>query len=162
MPDMKLWLGQQTKKKGWTTLDIAGEPDLLRNIHLGLPFPDNTIDEIYAEHFFEHLNPDELEFCLKECMRVLKGGGTLKVSVPDFHLACAQYITGQRSIEEMQEVIYGDFRKIGGSHKFMFDANNCLDILRKAGFKASLREPEDIDQDQFKNHSIYFIGEKQK
>ena len=46
-----------------------------------MPFKDNTFDEIYSSHLIEHL-PHPLKF-LKECHRVLKPGGTLRLWCPN-------------------------------------------------------------------------------
>ncbi len=51
----------------------------LRN---GLPFEDGEVDGILASHFLEHLDAQESLPFLKECKRVLKPGGVLRLSVP--------------------------------------------------------------------------------
>lgn len=47
-----------------------------------IPFTSNTIDGIYAFHFFEHLTGDGVARTLHECERVLKIGGLLTIMVP--------------------------------------------------------------------------------
>lgn len=50
----------------------------------GLPLVDKTAIGIRAEHFVEHLEPrEELPSFLKDCLRVLKAGGVLRIIVPD-------------------------------------------------------------------------------
>jgi len=56
--------------------------DIVANINNGLPFEDNSIDEIYSFHFLEHV--DNLEFALKEIYRVLKPNGRNIGTVPHF------------------------------------------------------------------------------
>lgn len=47
-----------------------------------LPFTDNHADAIFIEHCVEHVtSPDAMRF-FEECLRVLKPGGVLRVSVP--------------------------------------------------------------------------------
>ena len=56
-------------------------------------FSDNSINEIYASHVFEHLShANELPETLKETRRILKPGGILRVSVPDFELLCRMFV----------------------------------------------------------------------
>jgi SAM-dependent methyltransferase len=62
-------------------VDLDGV-DIIANINDGLPFDDNSIDEIYSYHFLEHV--DSLENTLKEIHRVLKNGGKNIGSVPHF------------------------------------------------------------------------------
>jgi len=45
-------------------------------------FKDNSVDEIYASHFFEHLYPDKVIDTLIQVYRVLKINGQLWIIVP--------------------------------------------------------------------------------
>jgi SAM-dependent methyltransferase len=49
-------------------------------------FQDNSFDFIYAEHFYEHLFMDEAVELLKECRRILKPHGVIRIVVPDADL----------------------------------------------------------------------------
>lgn len=57
-----------------------------------LPFPDNYADYIYSSHFIEHVKRYEAIDLLKECYRVLKPGGTIRVVVPDLEILCKKYL----------------------------------------------------------------------
>jgi len=46
-------------------------------------FDDNCIDFIFSEHFFEHIFFDEAISLLKECHRILKPFGVIRMVVPD-------------------------------------------------------------------------------
>jgi hypothetical protein len=40
---------------GWVNIDLIRAPDIfLWDCHRGLPFDDNSVSFIFAEHFFEH------------------------------------------------------------------------------------------------------------
>lgn len=56
------------------------------------PFPDNSIDYIYSEHVFEHLNHDQAVNMLKESFRVLKPSGTIRIATPDFQFLVDLYL----------------------------------------------------------------------
>lgn len=57
--------------------------DVVTDIEGGLPFlPDNSVDEIYSNSFFEHI--DDLEGLMREIVRVLKKDGKCFISVPHF------------------------------------------------------------------------------
>ena len=47
-----------------------------------IPYQSNSLDTIFAFHFFEHLSGKHAIRMLKECERVLVVGGTLNVVVP--------------------------------------------------------------------------------
>jgi predicted SAM-dependent methyltransferase len=61
--------------------DLAGI-DIVRDVLRGLPFSDETVDEIYSENFLEHLPPLEMYWFFNEMWRVLKPGGTARHLVP--------------------------------------------------------------------------------
>jgi predicted SAM-dependent methyltransferase len=81
-----------TRKHGWVNIDLLGAPvDIAWNLETGLPFPDDSVDSIFHEHLIEHI-PIEATFQLtRECLRVLKPGGVLRVAVPDAGLLLRSY-----------------------------------------------------------------------
>ena len=79
-------LGCGSKKKprriGVDCVDLP-EVDVVTDLEEGLSFlPDASVDEIHAEHVFEHL--ENFEGMMREVCRVLKPGGTCRVRVPHF------------------------------------------------------------------------------
>ena len=81
---IELGCGTNRKIKDAITVDLVDNDsvDIVANINEGLPFEDNTIDEIYSYHFLEHI--DNLEYVLKEIYRVLKPNGKKIGTVPHF------------------------------------------------------------------------------
>ncbi len=49
-----------------------------------LPLPDNSVDSFQAEDVFEHIKYDQLVSIINEIFRILKPGGLLRVSLPDY------------------------------------------------------------------------------
>jgi len=79
----KLNLGSgRNKHKDCINIDINPntEPDIVRDIEKGLPFEDNSVDEVIAEHFLEHVK--DIQPVMFEILRVLKPGGFFKAVVP--------------------------------------------------------------------------------
>ena len=81
---VELGCGANKKIKDDISVDIVDLDgvDIVANINDGLPFDDNSIDEIYSYHFLEHV--DSLENTLKEIHRVLKPHGKNIGTVPHF------------------------------------------------------------------------------
>jgi predicted SAM-dependent methyltransferase len=83
---LKLNLGCGTDIKpvsqGWINVDCRDGPGVscVFDAAKKFPFADNTFDEIYASHVFEHL-ADPLD-TIMECHRVLKTDGKLTIRVP--------------------------------------------------------------------------------
>jgi hypothetical protein len=74
---VKLNFGCGTNKmEGWQNFDSE------INIERRLPFPDNHADFIFAEHVVEHVDYYKAIAFLKECHRVLKPGGVIRICVP--------------------------------------------------------------------------------
>lgn len=73
------------KEEGVTRLDIIPEwSDIVCDIRKEkLPFADSSVDEIIAEHVFEHvqLNEDFIH-AMRECHRILREGGRFYIEVP--------------------------------------------------------------------------------
>ncbi len=110
----------------------------LRN---GLPFADSTVSSAYASHVFEHFYPDELAGILRECHRVLRPGGGLRIVVPDMGGAVRAYLEGRSTF-------FSDFprphKSLGGKlsnllfceggHRQGFDFSYLEETLQEAGF----------------------------
>ena len=81
-----------TNEEQWINIDIKDYgQEIVRDITRGLPFNNNSIDKIYASHFFEHLNGDDVRFVLEECWRVLKPNCEIYIRVPHSHCDEAFY-----------------------------------------------------------------------
>ena len=80
----KLDIGCKTSiKDGFTGIDYQelGQ-QILWDIREGLPFPDNTITDIYCNHFLEHLDNKDIEGFFLELYRICKDGASIEIGVP--------------------------------------------------------------------------------
>lgn len=77
--------------KGYVNMDIAQPYDQKLDARSGLPFGDRTVDGVYSEHFFEHLTQAEGLAFLRECRRVLKPGGRIRIAMPDLDELVQRY-----------------------------------------------------------------------
>lgn len=110
----------------------------LRN---GLPFPDNSVDGIFTCHVFEHFYMPELVPLVKDCYRVLKSGGILRILVPSVDKAIAAYNAGDssffsnfpRAYQSMGGKLY-NFLLCEGQHRIIFDFSLMEEMLRYSGF----------------------------
>ena len=66
-----------------------------------IPLRDQTADFIFSSHFLEHLFRRDAERLLKDCLRALKHGGTIRICVPDLAYAFSLYASGEK--EKMLE-----------------------------------------------------------
>jgi predicted SAM-dependent methyltransferase len=144
----ELWLdlgGGSAGANGWLTVDMTRECDIFWDLRLGLPFPDGSVSRVYSSHFFEHLSFREGQAMLAECLRVLRPGGSFSICVPNAQLFVDGYVGARELPDELfgWEPAYNRTTSIdalnyiaymGGEHKYMFDQENLLHILRTSGF----------------------------
>ncbi|WP_110208504.1 class I SAM-dependent methyltransferase [Nocardioides daejeonensis] len=63
---------------------VAWEPHIVRqDLTARLPVEDGAVDAIYSSHFLEHIYISEADQILRECHRVLRPGGVLRLALPD-------------------------------------------------------------------------------
>jgi len=89
-----VWLNIGCGKKhlpGYVNMDIEPPYDRKLDARSGLPYADRTVDGVYSEHFFEHLTQAEGLRFLRECRRVLKRGGRIRVAMPDLDELIRRY-----------------------------------------------------------------------
>ena len=81
---LKIDIGCKTsKKKGFQGIDILDfGQEIVWDVTEGLPFPDNTVQEIYCSHFLEHLKVEQIQDFFLEMHRVCKEGSQIEVRVP--------------------------------------------------------------------------------
>lgn len=113
---MKLNLGCYDKQlPGFVNVDIREDvnPDIVDDAFKLQKFENNSVDEIYCCHMFEHLTLDQANLALKRWYEVLKEGGILRLSVPDMDATMRRYLyTGD--LKEVRALIFG-------SQKHQFD-----------------------------------------
>ena len=78
----------------WINIDLVrtGPGVVAHDLSTGIPLPDASCEVVYHSHVLEHLRRSDAQFFMRECFRVLKPGGILRVAVPDLEQICRQYL----------------------------------------------------------------------
>jgi len=78
----------------WVNVDFhpTGPSVMPCNLNHGLPFRANSFDAIYHSHLLEHFPKCHAPVFLRECFRVLKSGGIIRVVVPDLEQIARLYL----------------------------------------------------------------------
>lgn len=73
---------------GWLNVDFAPQRDEVAKLDATqrFPLPSQRFDFVVSEHFIEHFSYADGERILRECLRVLRPGGTMRISTPDLGL----------------------------------------------------------------------------
>jgi predicted SAM-dependent methyltransferase len=156
--DPKLHIGSGwTLFEGWLNADIDLIPGVMRmDATQRFPFADETFHYIYSEHMIEHVPYEKGAFMLRECCRVMRQGGAIRVITPDLSA-----ILGLHSLELSAEqeryllwfcqtfvperapsaasAVNAMFRMWG--HQFIYDEQTLAGAMRAAGFNSIARYP---------------------
>ena len=115
-----------------------------------LPYPDASLDAIFAEEVIEHVPVPGAETFLHEARRVLRPGGTLRLTTPDAR-GIARVFAGAAPdvrVEDFEPFwlnpywsedhwLNGNFRYYGHQHLYSFEG--LSEALRAAGFADIVR-----------------------
>jgi SAM-dependent methyltransferase len=158
-PVRKLQLGAGPNPvAGWLNTDLL--PDIYAEhrrvivfLDAARPFPlgDMTFDYIFSEHQIEHISEMEARSMVRECFRVLRPGGRIRVATPDLaaivglygdtlnelerhyiEFMMARFMPGIQSDNPSCHVINHVFRAHG--HRFIYDERTLSETLARAGF----------------------------
>lgn len=79
----------------WTNVDFKAQVEgvIAHDLLTGLPFADESFDAVYHSHLLEHLPKTKAPLFLRECSRVLRRGGIIRVAVPDLEQVCRLYLS---------------------------------------------------------------------
>jgi len=142
---LKLNLGCGWRNFGddWIHIDGGNYPHVKGHDITKLDFEDNSVDLIYASHVFEYFDREEGLDVLKEWVRVLKKGGTLRIAVPDFGEMAKLYSQGKFPLKNFLGPLFGrmEMGMKGGEtgkiiyHKTTYDFEDLKKMLESVGLK---------------------------
>lgn len=134
--------------RGWLNVDADSNSAADQVLTVPpLPWVAESVVEIFAGHFLEHLDRIDAEDFLSECWRVLVPGGTLGIVVPDMlevarryvtrELAPAEYPAGRRrdlrDLDELCDMILFSTAQ-PSHHQWAYDLHTLERALRRAHF----------------------------
>lgn len=143
MSPLRLHLGSGTNSlPGWVNVDLfrpGRTLDLYWDLRRPLPFTDKSVDAIFAEHLLEHLPFSAGVRLLRECRRVLRPVGLVRVGVPDLDRYIASYLGRDDIIERVRPGRPSRALALGEpfflyGHRCMYDFETMNRALLDAGF----------------------------
>lgn len=78
----------------WTNVDFlqSGPGVIAHNLLQGIPMHDASFDLVYHSHVLEHFSKADGEKLIRECNRVLRPGGILRIAIPDLEQLARNYL----------------------------------------------------------------------
>ena len=143
-------------KPGWLAADIGdvanvhGRHAIKMDASKPFPLPGERFDFIYCEHMIEHISFASGQLMLKECYRVLKTGGTIRVATPSLGFL-VRIMSTDRSLLEQQYLEWSVKRFVPDApavttafflntfvrawgHTFIYDHETLRLAMSRAGF----------------------------
>ncbi|MCB1211796.1 MAG: methyltransferase domain-containing protein, partial [Verrucomicrobiales bacterium] len=128
---------------------------MLVDVRLPLVFADGSFDRIFTEHMIEHLSWEQGAAMLKECFRIAKPGGVVRVATPNIHFlinlvakpgddlhqaymkwSVDRHIPWAPGLDAV--VVMNNFVRDWG-HRFVYDEATLGEQLKLAGFSGVVR-----------------------
>lgn len=132
-------------KDGWINIDLESPgADLLMDLTNPFPYEGDSVSFIYTEHFLEHIGRSQAVDFLRECRRVLRDGGVLRISTPNLAFLVECY--RRKNIAEWGDLWAPDspcnlmnegMRSWG--HTYLYDFDELVRVLAEAGFSVARR-----------------------
>jgi predicted SAM-dependent methyltransferase len=120
------------------------------------PFQNNSVNLIYASHCLEHFPYAKVPKVLSEWFRVLKKGGILRLSVPDFDLLLNIYKENGNNIDTILAILMGGQDYEHNFHMTIFTQTSAAKLLKQVGFKEIRQwQPNSCEMTTFDDHSVY-------
>ena len=132
---------------GWINVDFAigDRPDVVADLASALPFASESADYLHSEDFIEHVSLEHGRVFLRECFRVLRRGGVMRLLTPDLD-ALVRRVYLDRQARQLAwwsntlgtatpaEALNMHLR-MNGDHRFVYDDELLARELENAGFR---------------------------
>lgn len=97
--------------------------------------PDKIADMVYMSHVLEHVSHRDIVTTLREMQRILKSGGMLRISVPDFDKIIDIYKNNKGDINSIEQPLMGGQDYPENFHYSVFNAEKLSQIFQSIGMK---------------------------
>ncbi|MDA9942720.1 methyltransferase domain-containing protein [Luminiphilus sp.] len=111
---------------GWLNSDFYPRTsDILHlDVTAPLPFPEGVFDYVFSEHVIEHISYPSGVLMLRECFRVLKPGGVIRIATPDLAFLINLYRADESSTQP-REAVQQEFLEFFLANEIKDRANNA-------------------------------------
>ena len=128
-------------------------------------YQDNSADLIYASHFIEYFDREEVVPLLKRWKNVLIPNGVLRLAVPDFKVYSKLYSDKQYPLNSFLGPLYGKM-PMGDKtiyHRTTYDYASLATLLKEIGMrKVKKYNWENTEHAQFDDHSQAYLPDMDK
>jgi SAM-dependent methyltransferase len=156
----KLNFGCGTEKlDGWVNIDwdAACQPDMRVDLSKELPFETASVDYIVSEDFIVQLDIEGGRRFLRECRRILKPGGVMRLLTPNLEILARAYLERPEWLVDTWKTYVGVPLETGSAcevvnlgirmaGQFHYDAPTFIQVAAECGLRA---EPVEYNQSAY-------------
>jgi len=138
------------KFDGWVNvdLDLNSRPDVCADLSRALPFRSGCADFMNTEDFIDQLDLEHAALFLRECHRILKPGGVIRILTPDVEQLARLYLHEPAALKTLWRDHVGVPLRFGSAaeilnegmrfagHTFLYDAETFAALATDCGFRA--------------------------
>jgi len=137
---------------GWLNTDLY--PQSIRSVTLDatkkFPFPSASFDYVFSEHQLEHIPYEDAVIMLRECHRILRPGGKIRIALPSLDrilqlFAASKTDLQDRYLQHASNLCYPGVQNpnpcfvinaafMNWGHRFIYDQTTLRNTLEKTGF----------------------------
>ena len=155
------------------------------DVSRGLPYADGSAAYVYSSHLIEHLSRSQALDFVRECRRVLRPDGIMRVATPDLEKIVGAYMAadpqreGEPTRADVMMAELGMFHELQATfaqrlthrvasasyHQWLYDSESLVRLLGKGGFNetktriCAYRKGETPDLDQLEHRPESLIVE---
>ena len=150
---------------GWIHID-GGDYNHLDSSDIFLKdYDNNSAELIYASHFIEYFDRDEIVAVLKRWIEVLKPSGILRLAVPDFEACARLYLEKKYPFYNFVGPLFGKMKmdELTIYHKTTYDYTSLSTLLNEVGMRKIKKYQWDhTEHAPFDDHSQAYLPHMDK
>lgn len=140
--------GWEQKLPGWINVDLKVQafPDVIADLSQDLPFRSGSTDFIYTESFLEELSLAQGKHFLRECRRIIKPNGVMRLLTADLEKLARTYLHEPQWLMETWDITVGVPRATSGAcevvnlglrmgGQFLYDRRTFREVANECGFR---------------------------
>jgi predicted SAM-dependent methyltransferase len=142
--------------EGWLNTDLVPRGDqIYLDATRRFPFPAEAFTYVYSEHMIEHIPFPAAAFMLRECYRVMKPGGVIRIVTPNMEFLRTLLPPGPPATLDAYMTFHQREHNIPGpsgsgihtfnhfmrawGHQFIYDEPSLIALLESTGFVGAAR-----------------------